>query len=413
MRVAPTEDAEEIATSPWRSALLLAGAAVLAVRFGLTLATLVMIVALVLMIFMHELGHYLTARWAGMKVTEFFIGFGPRIWSFHRGETEYGLKAIPAGAYVRIIGMSNLDEVDPSDEQRTYRSKPFARRLSVAVAGSTMHFLMAFALIYTVHVAFGLQDVDTPRWTVDSIVEPSAASSVGIKLGDRIVSVDGRDFHTFTAVSDYMRAHPGAHVTLGVLRDGRILTKEATLARTNPKTGEKVGFLGVGPAFPAERLGPLHGLVQSAKDIGAMSKASVLGLAHIVSPKGVTHYVDTLVSPDANTKAGIPDEGRPTSVVGVVRAGSEIAHEGWVNVLYLLFGVNVYIGLFNMIPMLPFDGGHVAIATYEKIRSRAMGREYRADVAKVLPFTYAIVLALVLLFVTSLYLDIVHPVSIR
>src|SRR4029079_19291502 len=98
-------------------------------------------------IVLHELGHFLTAKKAGMKCTEFFIGFGPRIWSFRRGETEYGVKAIPAGAYVKIIGMNHLEEVDPSDEERTYRRKPFWRRLSVAVGGSTMHFLIAFVLI--------------------------------------------------------------------------------------------------------------------------------------------------------------------------------------------------------------------------------------------------------------------------
>ncbi|HEY5698935.1 MAG TPA: site-2 protease family protein, partial [Acidimicrobiales bacterium] len=104
---------------------------------------LAVVVSLIVMIFMHELGHYITAKRAGMKVTEFFIGFGPRIWSFQRGETEYGVKAIPAGAYVRIIGMNSLEEVDPADESRTYRQKSYPRRMSVAVAGSAMHFLMA------------------------------------------------------------------------------------------------------------------------------------------------------------------------------------------------------------------------------------------------------------------------------
>src|SRR4029079_1548556 len=123
-------------------------------------------------------------------------------------------------------------------------------------------------------------------------------------------------------------------------------------------------------------------------------------------------YVDVIVSPDANTKAGVPDAGRPSSIVGIVQVGTELAPDGWVNVLYLLFGVNVFIGLFNLLPMLPFDGGHVAIATYEKIRSMISGRRYQADGAKLLPFTYVVVLALALLFVTTLYLDIAHPISI-
>ena len=106
------------------------------------------VIALIVMIMLHELGHFLTAKWSGMKVTEFFLGFGPRLWSVRKGETEYGVKAIPAGGYVRIIGMSNLEEVDPADEPRTYRQQPFPRRLSVAVAGSTMHFIIAFVLLF-------------------------------------------------------------------------------------------------------------------------------------------------------------------------------------------------------------------------------------------------------------------------
>ena len=110
---------------------------------------LIVILAIVVMITLHELGHFVMAKRAGMKATEFFLGFGPKLWSTRRGETEYGIKLIPAGAYVRIIGMSNLEEVDPADEERTYRAKPYWRRLSVAVAGSTMHFILAFVLICT------------------------------------------------------------------------------------------------------------------------------------------------------------------------------------------------------------------------------------------------------------------------
>ena len=107
------------------------------------------------MIMLHELGHFVMAKRAGMKVTEFFLGFGPRLWSIRRGETEYGVKAIPAGGYVRIIGMSNIEEVDPADEERTYRSKPYRHRLGVAVAGSTMHFIIAAVLLFLLYAAVG------------------------------------------------------------------------------------------------------------------------------------------------------------------------------------------------------------------------------------------------------------------
>ena len=155
--------------------------------------------ALVVTIVLHELGHYLTAKWSGMKVTEFFLGFGPRIWSFRRGETDYGVKAIPAGAYVKIIGMNSYEEVDPADEARTYRQQSYPRRLAVAVAGSAMHFLIALVLIFVLLVGFGTagrrpacsRTVQPSGWTVTEVVAGSAAAAAGLQAGDRIVSVDG------------------------------------------------------------------------------------------------------------------------------------------------------------------------------------------------------------------------------
>ena len=412
MRVQPreTEPVEEVrASGPWGTIAMTALLVWAGVALGI--GVVVMIVALVFMIFMHELGHYVTARWAGMKVTEFFIGFGPRIWSFHRGETEYGVKAIQAGAYVRIIGMSNLEEVDPADEDRTYRSKPYGRRLSVAVAGSTMHFLMALVLIFVVFAGFGVQEESS--WRIGTIAKPSAAFDAGLQPEDRIVAVDGERFEDFSAMSEYLRAHPGEEVELDVVRGGDELSIEATLGRENP-AGEKVGFLGVGPTFPYERVSPSSAVVRSLKEFGSVAKGSVLGLAHIFSPSGVRGYVDTIVEPDADGVGGADiSEDRPTSVVGIVNIGNQVAQNGIVNVLYLLFGVNIFIGIFNLLPLLPFDGGHVVIATYEKLRSMRSGRRYQADVAKMLPITYVVVVVLALLFVTSLYLDIAHPVSVR
>src|SRR5438093_1315867 len=136
--------------------LLIIGVAVaLALATG-AFPTVVVISAILAMVMLHELGHFITAKWAGMKVTEFFLGFGPRLWSVRKGETEYGVKAIPAGGYVRIIGMSNLEKVEPADEARTYRQQSFPRRLSVAVAGSTMHYVMAFVLLFVLVTGVGV-----------------------------------------------------------------------------------------------------------------------------------------------------------------------------------------------------------------------------------------------------------------
>src|SRR5207302_8194919 len=152
----------------------------------------VVIFAVMAIVMVHELGHFVTAKWAGMKVTEYFFGFGPRLWSVRKGETEYGVKAIPAGGYVRIIGMSNVDVVDPEDEDRTYRAKPYRHRLGVAVAGSTMHFLIAGGLLFAVFAFVGLPDV---RPVVEQIVPDSPAQHSDFRVGDRIVAVNGITVH--------------------------------------------------------------------------------------------------------------------------------------------------------------------------------------------------------------------------
>ena len=196
----------EVAGFDWKLATLLLATAALGVFAGA--GWLIVIGALVVMIFLHELGHYLTAKWSGMKVTEFFLFFGPKIWSFRRGETEYGIKCIPLGAYVRIIGMSNIDQdVAPEDEPRTFRQQSYPKRLLVVSAGSIMHFLQAFLLFFIVFCMLGVPGggalaerlggppVNEEDWTVGSIQDGSAAAAAGLQLGDEVVSIDGEPAH--------------------------------------------------------------------------------------------------------------------------------------------------------------------------------------------------------------------------
>ncbi|HWH35666.1 MAG TPA: site-2 protease family protein [Acidimicrobiales bacterium] len=389
---------------------LVVAAIVVSLGVWVSLPTLAIIAALVFFIFMHELGHYVTAKAAGMKVTEFFIGFGPRLWSFQRGETTYGVKAIPAGAYVRIIGMSNLEEVDPAEEGRTYRQKPYWRRMSVAVAGSTMHFLMAIVLFFVVVSVIGTPDPTSPRWTVSAITQGSAADAAGIQLGDRIVSVDGNRFASFDDMSTYLQANPGKDIDIRVERDGRQSALDATLG-TREVDGSMVGFLGVGPEFPDTRVGPLSGAVEAVQATGETMWLSIKGLGAFFSPDGLSGYLDTLTgSRPAPAEGEPPDESRIISVVGAVQIASQSPDIA--GAVYFLFAINVFIGVFNLVPLLPFDGGHVAIATYERIRSRR-GRRYFADVAKLMPLTYAVVAVLAFVFLSSLYLDLVDPVSLQ
>jgi hypothetical protein len=182
--------------------------------------TVLLVLALIGCIVAHEFGHYLTAKLAGIKVTEFFVGFGPRLWSIHRGETEYGVKAIPLGGYCRILGMNNLEEVDPADEPRTYRQAPLWRRLSVAVAGSAMHFMIAMVVLFGMFfwtgdngnylASLSALPASNPIVEIDGLSSGASPAQVaGFHLGDRIVAVDGQHFANWEQLSKYIQAHPG------------------------------------------------------------------------------------------------------------------------------------------------------------------------------------------------------------
>ena len=214
-------DMAPVVGSPWGRALRLGVLVALVVLLGVKqgLSMLIVVAAIVVMIFLHELGHYVMAKRAGMLVTEFFLGFGPRIWSFRRGETEYGLKAIPAGAYVKIIGMSNMEEVDPALESRTYRQKSFSQRVGVAVAGSTMHFLIAFVLLF-IQFAF-IGDPTTDRWAIGDITPGSAAAQAGLQEGDEIRSLDGNQVGSFDSFRSVVAASDPGEIDMVVVRDGQ------------------------------------------------------------------------------------------------------------------------------------------------------------------------------------------------
>src|SRR5205823_5064633 len=189
------------------------------------------IFAIFAIVMLHEFGHFVTAKWAGMKVSEYFFGFGPRLWSIKKGETEYGIKAIPVGGYVKILGMTNLEQVDPADEARTYRQKSYPRRLSVAVAGSAMHFLIAFLLLIVLWAAVGVPKATT---TVGSIfgdekgAQPSPAQQAGFRIGDRVLAVDGHVLHSWDKIKPYIQSHENKPVEFIVQRGDQVLKLTTT-----------------------------------------------------------------------------------------------------------------------------------------------------------------------------------------
>jgi membrane-associated protease RseP (regulator of RpoE activity) len=381
---------------------------------------LIVIVAIIAMVMLHELGHFATAKWSGMKVTEYFLGFGPRLWSFRRGETEYGVKALPLGGYVKIIGMSNLEEVPPEDEPRTYREKPFRNRLLVAVAGSAMHFILAVILVFAILVGYGTAASGTVQ--VQGLSswqgEPVPARLAGIEPGDLIVSIDGHPVRADTDVSAVTSVSAGKPVVMVVRRDG--VDRTVTLTPVNGHdaieggqpavaAGKNDGLIGVELGPETVPVGALTATGRSFTDVGEVMKESVVAVWQRFSPSGIASLFKQVTNSQAAQQAS-ETGSRPESIYGAVRTATQGVQAGWPDFLEVLVVINVFIGMLNLLPMLPLDGGHVAVAVYERIRSRR-GRPYHADVAKLTPFAYTFMLFLGFVVLSALYLDITHPIA--
>jgi membrane-associated protease RseP (regulator of RpoE activity) len=383
--------------------LLLAGIVALAFLRPRLAGTIGVLVAIIAMIMLHELGHFVMAKRAGMKVTEFFLGFGPRLWSIRKGETEYGVKAIPAGGYVRIIGMSNLDVVDPADEERTYRAKPYRHRLGVAVAGSTMHFLIATLLLFTVYAAVG---IPSARPVIEQIVPDSPAQHSDFRVGDRIVAVNGMAVKTWEDIPRYVQAHGESELVFTVIHKGTSVRQDVALRpRAETVDGKQVPRVGIGPEQFLQTKPIPSAVSTTVTEMPKFMWQTIKALGGIFSPNGISNYGHLL------SGKGGDNNNRLLSPVGAARVAGQAVDNGWGSVLMFLFAINIFVGIFNMVPLLPLDGGHVAIATYEKIASKVKKRRVQVDVQRLMPITAAVLAVLVVMGLSALYLDIFRPVS--
>ncbi len=425
--MSPQSPAPETSSSPSSAGALvrltLAIAAIVTVALVLGAGDLlIVIIAILAMVMLHELGHLLAAKWARMKVTEYFIGFGPRLWSIRRGETTYGVKAIPAGGYVKIPGMTNLEEVDPADEPRTYRQQPFRKRLVVACAGSFMHYLMAFVLAWGALVFIGAPSasvVQIQGFTRFQGMTENPAQRAGLRIGDRVIAVDGHALRSLDSLSNVISHDAGKVVHLLVERDGHertitvipvngVSTHNGQTVR--PVAGTQHGYIGVELTAAAVPENPVGALGGAASVVGHTTVNAVTGLAHLFSPHGISTYIAEVTNPSVAAQDQRSGVARPVSIVGAVREATQGARAGAGPLIEVLIAINIFVGLLNMLPMLPLDGGHVAIALYERVRTRRGRPYYQADAAKLLPVAYAFMLVLALLVSSSLYLDITHPV---
>jgi membrane-associated protease RseP (regulator of RpoE activity) len=403
-----TQPGEEPGTNLWALAVLIGFFGWLLLFAGPVY--FLVAVGVIFMIFLHELGHFMTAKWTGMKPTDFFLGFGPTIFSFKRGEVTYGVKAIPAGAFVRIIGMNNLDPVSPEDADRAYMNKSYPRRMLVITAGSMMHFLQALVLFVLLSSVIGIgflhPDYDSSGWVVDELAEgeggaQTTGQELGLVPGDQVVSVDGVETDQWFALLDAVRSRPGETVEFVIRRDGATFEKTATIGTVNEST--PIGRIGVAADFSAVPELQRPGVVAGVNEFGESMWLTATAIPRFLSPSTLIGLVESAISVDGGAEQ---DAERPVSVVGAVGVAGRTADTDWTFPIYLLAIINCFVGVFNLLPLLPLDGGHAAIATYERIRSIG-GKRYQVDVAKLLPLTYGVVAILAVLGITTIFLDVV------
>lgn len=377
-------------------------------------AIFVAVIALVIMF--HEFGHFATAKLFGMKAEQFFIGFGPTIWSTQRGETEYGIKAIPAGGFVKIVGMNRFEETDPADDGRLFYQQPAWQRVIVLVAGSFTHFIVAAAMLF-----FGLWllgvPTDVPSTVVAAVQPGTPADEAGLVEGDVITAVGGVDTSSFEAASERIRTSIDETVDVEILRDGEARTLEATVGERVTEEGETVGFLGFVPDAVVEDYGVGEALVGTWSgdfSLPRLVSLNIQGLGQAFSPEAFGSFFEA-VSGDRERSI---EDGGPTSLVGAGQVVNEVGRAGNIlGVLQILASLNIVLGTLNMLPLPPLDGGHVATLAVEEgvnfaRRRRGRREKYHVDPRIIMPIALTVIMLFGMLFLTSLYLDITQPLTL-
>jgi membrane-associated protease RseP (regulator of RpoE activity) len=393
------------------------------------LGWLIFLVALLFSVMLHESGHFVAAKKFGMKATKYFVGFGPTVWSTTRGETEYGIKALPLGGFVKIVGMTSMDDVEPEDEPRSFRRAPGWQRLIVLAAGSFMHFVLAAALIFGLALGIGIENDNTTQLGTVAACVPaseqalangakctaanakSPAALAGLKVGDQVTSFNGVKVDSWTQLANAIKdARPGSAVTVTVDRDGRPLTLHTTLAAVAGRSG---GYLGIAPTTVFQSASPLA----AVKYVGSGFAQEISGSANALAQ--LPSALPQLFAKDRASTAA----GNVGSVVGAARATGQAvaANVGWQYkvsfVLLLVASLNIFVGVFNLLPLLPMDGGHVAVVIWERIRAwfaRLRGRSDPGlvDYRKLIPVSFSVFLVLVVFGMMLILADIVNPVNI-
>ena len=377
------------------------------------LGILAFVVALLFSVMVHEFGHYITARKYGMWVSEFFVGFGKRIWSVQRGETEFGVKAIPAGGYCKIEGMSPNDEMPQGQEERAFYKASSGKKLIVLGAGSFLHFVLGFVLLFTLFAGIGTNQV-LP--VINEVVPNSAAQAAGIQAGDEVVSINGKRVTEWYKDVEVIRESQGAELTLVLNRNGEEVVITTT-ARLTDIDGTKRYVLGIVNEVGLERSGVLVSIKNSATVTKGFLVESVKSLGKL--PEKIPALWGATVRGEERDANGL------VGVVGVARVSGEAVGsdkltpmERLATFVLIVASLNIFVGVFNLLPILPLDGGHMAVAIADSIRAffaRLRGRPRPApiDVTVLTPITMVVFVVLATLTLLLLVADVINPVTLN
>jgi membrane-associated protease RseP (regulator of RpoE activity) len=390
--------------------------------------------AILLSVALHECGHMWVARATGMKVRRYFVGFGPTLWSTRRpnrlGSTEYGVKAVPLGGFCDIAGMTSIEELAPDEHERAMFRQKTWKRAAVLAAGPAMNFVIGLVLVYAIAVVWGLPNLHPPTTAIvgetgcvaaqiskDKLADctgPGPAAEAGIRSGDVIVKVGDSSVGTFDQARTALQKASGPTPVV-VERNGEKIAAVVNVAQTQrlDDKGDKmstVGAIGISAAqFGPTHYNPLSAVPATFAFTGDLSVELGKSLAKIPTKIGaLVHSIG----------GGERDPDTPISVVGAsIIGGDTVEHGLWVAFWFFLAQLNFVLGAINLVPLLPFDGGHIAIAVFEKLRN--MMRKARGMVAaapvnylKLMPATYVILVVVVGYMLLTVTADLVNPIRL-